>query len=55
VALEAIADEIADTFGIGPNDLALNKVLSEMVECNLLELAKLASPTPAKTKHWYLD
>ncbi|WP_091491893.1 bestrophin family protein [Flavobacterium phragmitis] len=37
VALEAIADELEDPFGIQPNDLALD-AMSEMIENTLLEL-----------------
>lgn len=38
VALEAIADEIEEPFGIEPNDLALNE-MSRMIENTLLEIA----------------
>lgn len=54
VALEAIADEIADPFGTEPNDLALN-AMSEMIECTLLELAEQPLPAIQKPAHWYLD
>jgi putative membrane protein len=54
VALEAIADEIADPFGTEPNDLALN-AMSEMIESTLLELGGQALPAAQKPTHWYLD
>lgn len=38
IALEAIADELEDPFGIEPNDLALNS-LCEMIEHTLLEMS----------------
>ncbi|MEN2401094.1 bestrophin family ion channel [Flavobacterium sp. MC2016-06] len=37
VALEAIADELEDPFGLQPNDLALN-TMSQMIENTLLEI-----------------
>lgn len=37
VALEAIADELEDPFGLQPNDLALN-AMSQMIENTILEL-----------------
>lgn len=54
VALEAIADEIADPFGTEPNDLALN-AMSEMIESTLLELAEQPLPATNQSAHWYLD
>lgn len=54
VALEAIADEIADPFGTEPNDLALN-AMSEMIAGTLLELAEQPLPEVQKPAHWYLD
>jgi putative membrane protein len=38
IALEAIADELEDPFGLEPNDLALNS-LCEMIENTLLEMS----------------
>ncbi|HEY0174813.1 MAG TPA: bestrophin family ion channel, partial [Pedobacter sp.] len=38
VALEAVADELEDPFGLEPNDLALNS-LCRMIENTLLELS----------------
>lgn len=43
VALEAIADEIEEPFGIEPNDLALN-AMSKMIETTLLEMAEKPLP-----------
>jgi putative membrane protein len=43
VALEAIADEIEEPFGIEPNDLALN-AMSLMIETTLLEM--IGKPLP---------
>ncbi len=37
LALEAIADEIEDPFGLEPNDLALN-AMCVMIETTLLEM-----------------
>ncbi|GGC73379.1 hypothetical protein GCM10011387_28700 [Pedobacter quisquiliarum] len=54
VALEAVADEIEDPFGVEPNDLALN-ALCTMIEHTLREMQGEipgASPDP---KHYNLD
>jgi len=49
VALEAIADEIEEPFGIESNDLALN-TMSKMIETTLLEMAGMPLPNyPAAT------
>lgn len=47
VALEAIADEIEEPFGMEPNDLALN-AMSNMIETTLLEMA--GKPVPVATQ-----
>jgi putative membrane protein len=41
VALEAVAEEIEEPFGLEPNDLALN-AMSRMIETTLLEIAGVA-------------
>jgi putative membrane protein len=43
VALEAIADELEDLFGIQPNDLALD-AMSAMIENTLSEIHKHIEP-----------
>lgn len=51
IALEAIADEIEEPFGVEPNDLALND-MSRMIETTLLELAGEKLPGyPKNTSH----
>lgn len=52
VALEAIADELEEPFGIQPNDLAL-EAMSEMIENTLAEIdnKKIESITPSKNYH----
>lgn len=52
VALEAIADELEDPFGVQPNDLALD-AMSEMIENTLLELNdKKINPLKANTDYY---
>lgn len=51
VALEAIADEIEEPFGLEPNDLALD-AMSQMIETTLLEMAGKPLPKP-NTNHSY--
>ena len=50
IALEAIADELEEPFGIEPNDLALNS-LCKMIENTLLEMSgrELLQNTPENT------
>ena len=51
VALEAVADELEDPFGIEPNDLALNS-LCEMIENTLLEMSgREVIHKPIKNRH----
>ncbi|WP_066306083.1 bestrophin family protein [Flavobacterium sp. TAB 87] len=52
VALEAIADELEDPFGIEPNDLALN-AMSEMIENTLAELDNQYIETAKIDKGYY--
>ena len=52
VALEAIADELEDPFGIQPNDLALD-AMSEMIENTLLELnGKKINPVKTNSDYY---
>ncbi|TDE00612.1 bestrophin family protein [Flavobacterium sandaracinum] len=53
VALEAIADELEDPFGIEPNDLALN-AMSEMIENTLLELDNKQIEPIKLAKYYYI-
>lgn len=53
VALEAIADELEDPFGVEPNDLALN-AMSAMIENTLLELDNKQIEPIKKTKGYYI-
>ncbi|WP_183579642.1 bestrophin family protein [Mucilaginibacter sp. X5P1] len=54
VALEAIAEEIEDPFGMESNDLALN-TMSLMIETTLLEMAGKPLPKQTKIKDYTLD
>lgn len=54
VALEAVADELEDPFGLEPNDLALNSLCS-MIENTLLELTDRETVKPAPEKNYILD
>ncbi|MBW1655285.1 bestrophin family protein [Flavobacterium quisquiliarum] len=52
VALEAIADELEDPFGMQPNDLALD-TMSEMIENTLLELnGKKINPVKTNSDYY---
>lgn len=53
VALEAIADELEDPFGIQPNDLALN-TMSQMIENTLLELNDKKVIPQKNTKDYFI-
>lgn len=53
VALEAIADELEDPFGVEPNDLALDS-MSVMIENTLLELDNKHIDPIKKTKGYYI-
>lgn len=53
VALEAIADELEDPFGVEPNDLALD-AMSAMIENTLLELDNKYIEPIKKTKGYYI-
>ena len=53
VALEAIADELEDPFGVQPNDLALD-AMSAMIENTLLELDNKYIEPIKKTKGYYI-
>ncbi|MBA5635772.1 hypothetical protein H3H37_01725 [Duganella sp. LX20W] len=52
VALEAIAQEIGDPFGVAPNSLALN-AMSRTIERSVLELCGLALPAEAPVGKGY--
>lgn len=54
VALEAVADELEDPFGIEPNDLALN-ALCHMIENTLLEMADRKMIPHEKDNAYLLD
>ena len=54
VALEAIAEEIEDPFGMESNDLALN-TMSLMIETTLLEMAGKPLPKQTKARDYTLD
>ncbi len=53
VALEAIADELEDPFGLQPNDLALD-AMSQMIENTLLELNNKKMLTIEKPKDYFI-
>ena len=54
VALEAVADELEDPFGLEPNDLALNS-LCTMIETTLLEMSEREISISASEKGYILD
>jgi putative membrane protein len=54
VALEAVADELEDPFGLEPNDLALN-ALCAMIENTLREMQGETLRSPPEHKHYNLD
>jgi ion channel-forming bestrophin family protein len=55
MALDAIASEIEEPFGIQPNDLALN-TMSHMIEATLLEMAEEPLPEDlSKGKRYIVD
>ena len=54
VALEAIADEIEEPFGIESNDLALNS-MCQMIETTLLEMAAMPLPKKTRTEGYFVD
>lgn len=54
VALEAIADEIEDPFGLEDNDLALN-AMCLMIETTLLEMAELPLPIQQRKTTGIID
>lgn len=54
VALEAIADEIEDPFGLEDNDLALN-AMCLMIETTLLEMAELPLPVQQRKTTGIID
>lgn len=53
VALEAIADELEDPFGVEPNDLALD-TMSEMIERTLKELDGVVVPPVSKSDNYFV-
>jgi putative membrane protein len=53
VALEAIADELEDPFGIEPNDLALD-AMSAMIENTLAEIDNKSIEPIEKPKYFYI-
>jgi putative membrane protein len=53
VALEAIADELEDPFGIEPNDLALD-AMSAMIENTLAEIDNKRIEPIEKPKYFYI-
>ncbi len=53
VALEAIADELEDPFGLQPNDLALD-AMSQMIENTLLEIDNRPAYHNQKIKDYYI-
>jgi putative membrane protein len=53
VALEAIADELEEPFGIQPNDLAL-EAMSEMIEKTLDEINNKQIQPSKPTKEYYI-
>ena len=53
VALEAIADELEDPFGLQPNDLALD-AMSQMIENTLLEIDNRPAFHNQKIKDYYI-
>ena len=54
VALEAVADEIEDPFGVEPNDLALN-ALCMMIEHTLREMQGEIPGASLNPKHYNLN
>jgi putative membrane protein len=52
-ALEAIADELEDLFGIQPNDLALD-AMSAMIENTLSEIHNKHIEPIKKSKYYYV-
>jgi putative membrane protein len=54
VALEAVADELEDPFGLEPNDLALN-ALCAMIENTLREMQGETLRSTPEHKHYNLD
>jgi len=54
VALEAVADELEDPFGLEPNDLALN-TLCTMIENTLLEMSDREISVSVLEKGYILD
>lgn len=54
VALEAVADELEDPFGLEPNDLALN-ALCAMIENTLREMQGETLRSTPEPKHYNLD
>lgn len=54
VALEAIADEIEEPFGLEPNDLALN-AMSLMIETTLLEMIDKPLPKQAEKQGYIIS
>lgn len=53
VALEAIADELEEPFGIQPNDLAL-EAMSEMIENTLAEINNKQIQPITPSKEYYI-
>jgi putative membrane protein len=53
VALEAIADELEDPFGLQPNDLVLD-AMSQMIENTLLELNNKKILPVEKPKDYFI-
>jgi putative membrane protein len=47
IALEAIAGEVAEPFGVAPNALALD-AMARNIECSVCELCELPLPDPVK-------
>jgi len=54
IALDAVADELEDPFGLEPNDLALN-ALCRMIEDTLLEMIDVETPDRHITHSYMLD
>ena len=53
IALEAIADEIADPFGLAPNALPLDSIVRS-IERSVFELCGRAVPAPLALKDGFL-
>jgi len=53
VALEAIADELEEPFGVEPNDLALD-TMAEMIERTLKEFDGIMIPASAKSGNYFV-